>query len=67
MFDCCPPCAIIGDDRTKGAGRWLECWLFFRMAATVGASVGVGMRISSGSVECIIDGSKWKLRGEHKH
>jgi hypothetical protein len=30
-------------------------------------TVGVAADILQGSVECIIDGLEWKLRGEHKH
>jgi hypothetical protein len=30
-------------------------------------TVGVAADILQASVECIIDGLEWKLRGEHKH
>jgi hypothetical protein len=30
-------------------------------------TVGVAVDILQASVECIIDGLEWKLRGEHKH
>ena len=30
-------------------------------------TVGVAADILRASVECIIDGLEWKLRGEHKH
>ncbi|MGH7817010.1 MAG: hypothetical protein ACREOR_06440, partial [Candidatus Binatia bacterium] len=40
---------------TSGGASWLS------------GTVGVAADILQASVECIIDGLEWKLRGEHKH
>jgi 2-isopropylmalate synthase len=58
---------IIGDDEDKGAGALVRVLAIFSDGTDRWGTVGVAADILQASVECIIDGLEWKLRGEHKH
>lgn len=55
------------DDEDKGAGRPVRVLGIFSDGKERWGTVGVAEDILQASVECIIDGLEWKLRGEHKH
>jgi len=59
--------AITGDDEDKGAGALVRVLAIFSDGTDRWGTVGVAADILQASVECIIDGLEWKLRGEHKH
>ncbi|HXV81447.1 MAG TPA: alpha-isopropylmalate synthase regulatory domain-containing protein [Candidatus Binatia bacterium] len=56
-----------GDDEEKGAGALVRVLAIFSDGTDRWGTVGVAADILQASVECIIDGLEWKLRGEHKH
>ena len=58
---------IIGDDEEKGVGALVRVLAIFSDGGDRWGTVGVAADILQASVECIIDGLEWKLRGEHKH
>jgi len=58
---------IIGDDEEKGVGALVRVLAIFSDGVDRWGTVGVAADILQASVECIIDGLEWKLRGEHKH
>ena len=58
---------IIGDDEDKGVGASVRVLAIFSDGVDRWGTVGVAADILQASVECIIDGLEWKLRGEHKH
>ncbi|MGH7827862.1 MAG: alpha-isopropylmalate synthase regulatory domain-containing protein [Candidatus Binatia bacterium] len=55
-----------GDDDT-GAAALVRVLAIFSDSTDRWGTVGVAADILQASVECIIDGLEWKLRGEHKH
>lgn len=55
------------DDEEKGAGAPVRVLGIFSDGKERWGTVGVAEDILEASVECIIDGLEWKLRGEHKH
>jgi 2-isopropylmalate synthase len=55
-----------GDDET-GAAALVRVLAIFSDSAERWGTVGVATDILQASLECIIDGLEWKLRGEHKH
>jgi 2-isopropylmalate synthase len=55
-----------GDDET-GAAALVRVLAIFSDSSERWGTVGVATDILQASVECIIDGLEWKLRGEHKH
>ena len=55
------------DDDENGAGALVRVLAIFSDGTDRWGTVGVAADILQASVECIIDGLKWKLRGEHKH
>jgi 2-isopropylmalate synthase len=55
------------DDEDKGAGAPVRVLGIFSDGKERWGTVGVAEDILRASVECIIDGLEWKLRGEHKH
>lgn len=58
---------IFEDDEEKGAGAPVRVLGIFSDGQERWGTVGVAEDILEASVECIIDGLEWKLRGEHKH
>ena len=50
-----------------GAGSLVRVLAIFSDGVDRWGTVGVAADILQASVECIIDGLEWKLRGEHKH
>ena len=54
------------DDET-GVGGLVRVLAIFSDGSDRWGTVGVAADILQASVECIIDGLEWKLRGEHKH
>lgn len=50
-----------------GAGSLVRVLAIFSDGMDRWGTVGVAADILQASVECIIDGLEWKLRGEHKH
>lgn len=58
---------IFEDDEEKGAGAPVRVLGIFSDGQERWGTVGVAEDILQASVECIIDGLEWKLRGEHKH
>jgi 2-isopropylmalate synthase len=58
---------VIGDDEEKGVGALVRVMAIFSDGGERWGTVGVAADILQASVECIIDGLEWKLRGEHKH
>jgi len=58
---------ISDDDEEKGAGAPVRVLGIFSDGKERWGTVGVAEDILQASVECIIDGLEWKLRGEHKH
>ena len=55
------------DDDERGAGALVRVLAIFADGQERWGTVGVAADILQASVECIIDGMEWKLRGEHKH
>lgn len=55
------------DDQERGAGALVRVLAIFADDSERWGTVGVAADILQASVECIIDGMEWKLRGEHKH
>lgn len=58
---------IVGDDEEKGAEAPVRVLAIFSDGKERWGTVGVAEDILQASVECIIDGLEWKLRGERKH
>jgi len=56
-----------GDDEEHGAETPVRVLAIFSDGSERWGTVGVAADILQASVECIIDGLEWKLRGEHKH
>jgi 2-isopropylmalate synthase len=57
----------ISDDEDDGAGAPVRVLAIFSDGKETWGTVGVAADILQASVQCIIDGLEWKLRGEHKH
>ena len=55
------------EDEERGAGSLVRVLAIFADGHERWGTVGVAADILQASVECIIDGLEWKLRGEHKH
>jgi len=55
------------EDDERGAGALVRVLAIFSDGRERWGTVGVAVDILQASVECIIDGLEWKLRGEHKH
>jgi 2-isopropylmalate synthase len=55
------------DEDEKGAAALVRVLAIFADDRERWGTVGVAADILQASVECIIDGLEWKLRGEHKH
>lgn len=55
------------DEEERGAGAPVRVLGIFSDGKERWGTVGVAEDILQASVECIIDGLEWKLRGEHKH
>ena len=55
------------DDEEEGAAALVRVLAIFSDGRERWGTVGVAADILQASVECIIDGLEWKLRGEHKH
>jgi len=55
------------DEDAKGAEAPVRVLAIFSDGRERWGTVGVAEDILQASVECIIDGLEWKLRGEHKH
>ena len=55
------------DDDEQGAAALVRVLTIFSDGQERWGTVGVAVDILRASVECIIDGLEWKLRGEHKH
>jgi 2-isopropylmalate synthase len=58
---------IRADDEDEGAGAVVRVLAIFSDGQERWGTVGVAADVLQASVECIIDGLEWKLRGEHKH
>lgn len=58
---------LTADDDEVGAGALVRVLAIFSDDAERWGTVGVAADILQASVECIIDGLEWKLRGEQKH
>jgi 2-isopropylmalate synthase len=56
-----------GEEEERGAGGLVRVLAIFSDGNDRWGTVGVAADILQASVECIIDGLEWKLRGEHKH
>lgn len=55
------------DEDAKGVAALVRVLAIFGDGKERWGTVGVASDILQASVECIIDGLEWKLRGEHKH
>lgn len=55
------------DEDEKGVAALVRVLAIFGDGKERWGTVGVASDILQASVECIIDGLEWKLRGEHKH
>jgi len=55
------------EDDENGAAALVRVLAIFSDGKESWGTVGVAADILRASVECIIDGLEWKLRGEHKH
>jgi 2-isopropylmalate synthase len=55
------------DEEGKGVEAPVRVLALFSDGQERWGTVGVASDILQASVECIIDGLEWKLRGEHKH
>ncbi len=51
----------------QGTGSLVRVLAIFSDGSDRWGTVGVAVDILQASVECIIDGLEWKLRGQHKH
>jgi 2-isopropylmalate synthase len=58
---------VARDDDECGAGALVRVLAIFSDGTERWGTVGVAADILQASVECLIDGLEWKLRGEHKH
>jgi 2-isopropylmalate synthase len=58
---------IARDEEEKGADALVRVLAIFSDGRDRWGTVGVAADILQASVECIIDGLEWKLRGERKH
>ena len=58
---------VIRDDDEHGAGGLVRVLAIFSDGPERWGTVGVAADILQASLDCIIDGLEWKLRGEHKH
>jgi len=58
---------VARDDEEFGAGALVRVLAIFTDGTERWGTVGVAADILQASVECLIDGLEWKLRGEHKH
>jgi 2-isopropylmalate synthase len=58
---------VATDEEENGAGALVRVLAIFADGNERWGTVGVAADILQASVECIIDGLEWKLRGEHKH
>ncbi|HEY2988387.1 MAG TPA: alpha-isopropylmalate synthase regulatory domain-containing protein [Candidatus Binatia bacterium] len=58
---------VLEDDDEKGLSGPVRVLGIFSDGKERWGTVGVADDILQASVECIIDGLEWKLRGEHKH
>ena len=58
---------VIEDNEETGAAGPVRVLGIFSDGKERWGTVGVAEDILQASVECIIDGLEWKLRGEHKH
>ena len=58
---------IMLDGDERGAEALVRVLAIFSDGRERWGTVGVAADILQASVECIIDGLEWKLRGEHKH
>lgn len=56
-----------GEEDAAGAAALVRVLAIFSDGQERWGTVGVAADILRASVECIIDGLEWKLRGEHKH
>lgn len=56
-----------GDDEERGAQALVRVLAIFSDGRERWGTVGVAADILQASVECMIDGLEWKLRGERKH
>ena len=57
----------LSDEEEGGADALVRVLAIFSDDRERWGTVGVAADILQASVECIIDGLEWKLRGEHKH
>ena len=55
------------DEEDRGAGALVRVLAIFTDSKERWGTVGVAEDILQASLECLIDGLEWKLRGEHKH
>lgn len=55
------------EEEEQGAGAPVRVLGIFSDGRERWGTVGVAADILQASLECIIDGLEWKLRGEHKH
>jgi 2-isopropylmalate synthase len=55
------------EEDAEGAAALVRVLAIFSDGQERWGTVGVAADILQASVECIIDGFEWKLRGEHKH
>ena len=58
---------VPGEEEGRGADALVRVLAIFSDGNDRWGTVGVAADILQASVECIIDGLEWKLRGEHKH
>ena len=58
---------VARDEEEGGAGALVRVLAIFSDGRERWGTVGVAADILQASVECMIDGLEWKLRGEHKH
>jgi len=58
---------VASDEEENGAGALVRVLAIFADGKERWGTVGVAADILQASVECIIDGLEWKLRGERKH
>jgi len=58
---------VARDDEEGNDGALVRVLAIFSDGTERWGTVGVAADILQASVECMIDGLEWKLRGEHKH
>lgn len=58
---------VTSNEEGHGAGAQVRVLAIFSDGTQRWGTVGVASDILQASVECIIDGLEWKLRGEQKH